>query len=282
MQRKKQKSFWSKPEGVTAFIVLFGIVALLYYFYPYIYYGLLTTVGTITFFILATVIVYVLIDTKLRNSFIRGFQNDMRAITSLFLQLEDTENPKALAERLGNNINQLEQVVNQVQLHNQSMKDLEEIYKIKGGEKSGKQLTLRPQASSKQTKAIAFANVYPKLDKLYQLLFQMGQNSVGVYRELEDAIKNNQKQVEGAVEKVEELEYVIQLVSTFNNTLDLKKGTYDADTFQQMEQWQNDGNSLLISPEELKEISSPNVTKPKPNLNKPDSQDNKYKDLFNF
>lgn len=279
MPFEKSKSFWTKPEGIVAILALTLIGLLLYLYAPFLLTLLQSTPGMIAGFVLGCIIFYILIDSKLRNMIWRGFQNDMRVLTSLFVKLEDPANPEKLSKRLAGNIQLLEGLVNRIQAKIQNLADFEEIFRIKGNPSQLKKLVLKPKKEIKGSKELSFQVAGDILQNLHQLLFSMGENSVSLYREMEKSIEQNEKKLqdENILQQTEELEYAIQLADNLVNSMDVDKGEYEAAYLLEWEKWSKSGQFLLADAQKIQKADRPGKTEPK----KPDP-DNKYKDLFNF
>lgn len=289
----KKKSFWARPEGITCVLFLGGIGALIYGILPYIADYLRTTVGVGVLLVILAAIVYVLIDSKLRASFWRSFQNDMRTLTGFFIKIENLSSATVFLKKLEALIPQLEQLVNVIQQQKQTLSDLNEMYQIK----SGKEITLKPQKAGSQPRPLKASEADKRLDNLYKLLFGMGENSVMLYKETKTAFEDEGIVAveEEAVAKVEELETVMELTTTFVQSINPNEKSYNAEAWLALEKWQKETNSPLLGEAKAQILAGKPATHPTPKENptqnpqtNPTSDpnisdsDNKYRNLFKF
>ncbi|MGD1842970.1 MAG: hypothetical protein ACFB0B_19065 [Thermonemataceae bacterium] len=273
MRKKERKSFWAKPEGITALFLLALLGVTLYLIYPFLYPLMMTTVGLIVLFILTCAIVYILIDNQIRTAFWRGFQNDMRIITGLFWQVEALPPPDSLADQLGALIHTLEEKMNQLKVYQRNVKDLIDIYEIKGETEALQ--ALQPNKRSEATQTITYEHLAKEIDTLYEFLLQQGREAVALYKQLKATPDQKGAALLRSEEEAAQFSYVVEVVTDFNEALDLKAGTYDADAFLQLRRWQK--KQVAKEKKTKKPVFQKQTTVPKTS-----KQDNKYNDLFDF
>lgn len=274
------KSFWNRAEGFTGIIFIGLLLFVLYWYFPQMLLLLTNTYTAIGFFAVISGLVYVLIDSNLRNQAWEGFKSLMRSITALFIQLENTKSLEPLIKKLEINLHALENSATAIQNKINLLKDSAELQAIKNPNKS---IIFKSQKGNKQ-KTLKIQYFLDKLDTLHTLVYQKGENSVALYRELKDKMEedNEEKEIRKIVEtnfsEVEALQNFVKVADDFLQSLNLTNKSYDDKKLIAIEKYFNVATKKATpnTPKESPQIKNTHQTPKK------DDGNNKYKDLFKF
>ena len=122
----KPKSFWKKPEGITGLLFLAAIiggVGFLAFALPW------ATILANTAYMVATiaalgVLIYMVLDPKMRNLVFYGYKSIMRVITGAFVQIDPIGILKTYVEELQNNLRKMNKQISQLRAQMHKLKEL--------------------------------------------------------------------------------------------------------------------------------------------------------------
>ncbi len=204
MEEKKQKPFWSRPEGVTGALVLaaaiFGGGFLVANFIAAIIAFVSTTMGAfISLMILGTVI-FLALDGKSRALISYMYKSGMRWLTGLFVNIDPIGILKNYVEDLKSNLAKMNRQV--AQLRGQ-MHKLQEII-LNNKKEINSNLTMASEASESNKKAqmllksrkagrlqesnVKLEDLYKKMEILYRVLTKMYENSEILAEDVADQV----------------------------------------------------------------------------------------------
>lgn len=199
------KSFWQKPEGVTGFIFMAGIVVgggyLLYKLLPYIVSILQNTIHAIILFVVLGAIIYILLDPKFRNLIWFIYKSVMRAVTGLFVNIDPIGILETYVESLYSNLNDMNSHIAKLKGQIQKIKTI-----ISTNEKEMQDsLQMAEQAKKNNNMDVVvintrqygrleesnkrFADLLGKMEILYRVLAKMYDNSGYLIKDIENEVR---------------------------------------------------------------------------------------------
>lgn len=309
------KTFWTKPEGMTGALFLAAIVAGLGYlglnFLPS-----LTEILSNTLYLVATIgvlsgVVFLAIDKQARNIVSNAYQSFMRAITGVFVRMDPISVLNSFLDELADNINELSLQIGQLRSEMRNLKSI-----MDGNESDMKMnLLLAEKARAKNDKKgliIAsrkagrlqesnrkYAALKKQMNYLYQVLTRMYEHAEILHEDTRDqiaiktieykAIQSSQKAMQGAKEiisgsnKKELFELSMQAITEdlaqksgeMERFMDLSKNFMDTMDLQNAE-FESEGLELLQNFESsLLEGTHLDLTQQKPNPELLDREDDR-------
>ncbi len=202
---KKNKSFWSRPEGILGAIILLAIIGGGGYL-------LISNLAAITAFMgnvlgLAVVILalgvllYMVLDPKMRNLVSYMYKSAMRKITSIFITIDPIGILKNYVEDMEKNLSNLDSQISNImgqisKIKNLWKKNEEEIKKNLMRAKKAKELgdeknTLLSSRKAARLRDVndKYASLLKKMDILKRLLKKMYDNSEILLEDTKDQVK---------------------------------------------------------------------------------------------
>lgn len=258
------KSFWQKPEGVTGFIFMAGIVIgggyLLYKFLPYIVSILQNTVHAIILFVALGAILYVLFDPKFRNLIWFIYKSIMRAITGLFVNIDPIGILETYIESLHKNLEEMDGHIAKLKGQIQKLKQI-----INTNQEEMKEsLLMAEQAKKANNKDMVVINtrqygrleesnkrfneLLTKMEILYRVLSKMYDNSGYLIKDIENEVRI----------KKQEREAIRSGYSAMRRAMSIIKGDPDKKMMfdQAMDAIVDDISSKIGEMERFMEVSS--------------------------
>ena len=201
----KSKSFWKRPEGVTGLVFLIALVAgggfLLFTFLPALIALAQNTLYLVGMLLVLALIVYMIVDPKMRGLIGYMYKSIMRGITSLFVTLDPIGILKNYVEDLQNNLSKMSKQIGNLRgqmrkikdMITGNAKDLDQNLKIaKKAKELGNQkqmmLASRKAARLKETNE-KYAKLHKKMEVLNRVLNKMYQNSEILLEDTKDQVK---------------------------------------------------------------------------------------------
>lgn len=201
----KRKSFWSKPEGVTGGLILFGALLgggyLLYKMLP----TLLVMAGNLLqlsiMLVTLGVVLYIALDPKLRNLIWYMYKSTMRWITGLFVKIDPIGILKSYVEDLKDNLGKMNKQIGRLrsqmhllkeQIYNNSKQidsSLEQMKKAQDGQQETVIVLKARQAGRLKESNIKLEDLYHKMEILYKILNRMYQASEVMAEDISDQVK---------------------------------------------------------------------------------------------
>ncbi|MFN8206127.1 MAG: hypothetical protein U0T82_01780 [Bacteroidales bacterium] len=199
------KTFWQKPEGVTGFIFMAGIILgggyLLYKLLPYIVSILQNTLYAVIFFAALGAVLYILLDPKFRNLIWFMYKSLMRAITGWFVLIDPIgiletyiQNLYKNHEDMNNHIATLKgqmQKIDMVIKKNQAEMEQSLLTADQAKKQGNNDLVVintrqfgRLEESNKR-----FKELYAKMEILYRVLSKMYKNTGYLIQDIENEVR---------------------------------------------------------------------------------------------
>lgn len=202
---QKIKPFWSRPEGVTGTIVLVLLAALTGYIAisatAAVLSFLTSTIGTVISLLFTGIIIFMAIDKNGRNIMRYMFQNAMRWLTGLFINIDPIGILKSYIQDLKSNLTKMSRQI--VQLRGQ-MHQLQEVI-LNNKKEIDSNLSLASEAAQNNKQAhvllksrkagrlkesnLKLEDLLAKMQILYKVLAKMFENSSILVEDVEDQVK---------------------------------------------------------------------------------------------
>lgn len=201
----KTKSFWSRPEGTTGAIFLMGLLggaAWLLFMYSGSILALLgQTVGIVGLLLVLGVIIYMVLDPKMRTLISYMYKSVMRWITGIFVTIDPIgilknyiddlkNNLKKMSKQIGGLKGQMRKLKTIVENNNADIKQnlaLARAAKSKGDQKT-LMLSTRKAARLKESNS-KYSALHSKMSVLYKVLTKMYSNSEILLEDTVDQVK---------------------------------------------------------------------------------------------
>jgi hypothetical protein len=199
------KSFWQRPEGVTGFIFMSGLILgggyLLYKLLPFIVSILHNTLHAVILFAVLGAVLFILLDPKFRNLIWYFYKSIMRALTGLFVNIDPIGILENYIESLHKNLAEMDGHIAKLKGQIQKLKlimeknDLEMKESLQVAEqakKTGKMDMVvintrqfgRLEESNKR-----FQELLTKMEILYRVLSKMYDNSGYLIKDIENEVR---------------------------------------------------------------------------------------------
>jgi predicted nucleic acid-binding Zn-ribbon protein len=198
----KPKSFWKKPEGITGLLFLAAIiggVGFLAFALPW------ATILANTAYMVATiaalgVLIYMVLDPKMRNLVFYGYKSIMRVVTGAFVQIDPIGILKTYVEELQNNLRKMNKQISQLRAQMHKLKEL--IVKNEREIKNNLQIAGKAKETNKRNVMILksrragrlkdsnmrLEELYKKMEVLYRVLTKMYENSQILAEDIKDQV----------------------------------------------------------------------------------------------
>ena len=200
----KPKSFWERPEGTTGMFVLAALVVgggiLLYSFLPTLIALAENTLYLSGMLIALSMIVYMVLDPKMRNLVGFAYKSVMRWITGLFVNLDPIGVLKSYIEHLESSLSKMDKQINQLRGQMHKLKELivtnqreiqthlKDASKARDAEKET-QMILKTRKAGRLTESnVRLDDLYKRMETLYRILTKMRDASYIMSEDLKDQI----------------------------------------------------------------------------------------------
>ena len=204
MTEQKQKSFWSRPEGVTGAIFLaaliFGVGYITLASLGALLSFMTTTLGAfISLMVLGTVI-FMALDGKTRTLVSYMYKSAMRWITGLFVQIDPIGILKSYVEDLKSNLTKMNRQIAQLrgQMHKlqeiilNNKKEIDTNLSMASeaaqANKQAHVLLKSRKAGRLQDSNVKLEDLYRKMEVLYRVLAKMYENSEILVEDVQDQV----------------------------------------------------------------------------------------------
>lgn len=198
----QQKSFWKKPEGVTGLLFLVAIlggIGFLATTLPWaaILANTLYMAGVIA---VLGILIYMVLDPKMRNLIFYMYKSVMRAITGMFVQIDPIGILKSYVEELQNNLRKMNKQISQLraQMHKlkevivKNERDISSNLKLAGKAKETNKrnvMILKSRRAGRlKDSNIRLEELYKKMEVLYRVLTKMYENSQILAEDIKDQV----------------------------------------------------------------------------------------------
>lgn len=201
----KPKSFWKKPEGVTGAIIMGGLIIggglLLFNILPALVAAAQSTLYLAGMLLALGVIIYMVLDPKMRNLVWYMYKSVMRWITGLFVQIDPIGILKSYVEDLKNNLRKMNKQISQLRGQMHKLKEI--IYNNKKSIESNLNLASKAKQKNKKAQVILksrkagrlkesnmrLEDLYKKMEVLYRVLTKMYENSEVMMEDIKDQVE---------------------------------------------------------------------------------------------
>ena len=259
----KPKSFWERPEGTTGMFVLAALVVgggiLLYSFLPTLIALAENTLYLSGMLIALSMIVYMILDPKMRNLVGFAYKSLMRWITGLFVNLDPIGVLKSYIEHLESSLSKMDKQINQLRGQMHKLKELivtnqreiqthlKDASKARDAEKETQMILKTRKAGRLQESNVRLDDLYKRMETLYRILTKMRDASYIMSEDLKDQI----------LVKETERKAILASHSAMNSAMSILKGDPDKRVMFDMalEAIANDVSSKVGEMEEFMSMS---------------------------
>lgn len=204
LQEMKPKTFWEKPEGTTGMIFLAtGIVAGGYFLFKSLPFLISLASNTLYLgFLLVALaaLVYMVLDSKMRQMVFYIYRGIMRWITGIFVQIDPIGVLKTYVEELRGNLGKMNEQITRLkgQMVNlktiidtnakQIQNDLSLASKAKETDKQAMMVLKARKAGRLQESNMKLDDLYKKMEIMYRVLGKMYENSEIMLEDIKDQV----------------------------------------------------------------------------------------------
>jgi phage shock protein A len=203
-QQFTPKTFWQRPEGTTGMLFMGGILLgggyLLYKILPTLISLLENTLYAGLLMGALALVIYMVLDPKVRGIFSYGYKAIMRWITGIFVQIDPIGILKSYIEDLQDNLVKMNKQISQ--LRGQMFKLKEVMTKNQQEIKNSLNLATRAKETDNQSMMVLKArragrlqdsnmkydDLYKKMEILYRVLTKMYENSEIMLEDIKDQV----------------------------------------------------------------------------------------------
>lgn len=204
-EQMKPKSFWQRPEGVTGMIFLAALIigggVLLSSALPALIALAQNTLYLAGMLAVLGVIVYMVLDPKMRNLVWYMYKSVMRWMTGLFVQIDPIGILKSYVDELKNNLRKMNKQISQLRgqmhklqevIHN-NRKDIQTnlnlASKAKSSNKEAIMILKSRKAGRLKESNMRLEDLYKKMEILYRVLTKMYENSQILMEDIKDQVE---------------------------------------------------------------------------------------------
>ena len=204
IQEFKPKSFWQRPEGVTGMLFMGGIIL----GGGYLLYRILPTLISLTenilylsgLLIALAVVIYMVLDPRMRNLVWYFYKSVMRWFTGLFVQIDPIGILKSYVEDLESNLTKMNKQIGILKGQMHKLKEMitnnqKEIQnnlsmanRAKDQDQQGMMVLKARRAGRLQDSNMKLDDLYKKMEILYKVLGKMYDNSAILKEDIADQI----------------------------------------------------------------------------------------------
>lgn len=199
------KSFWKRPEGVTGFLILAGLLIgggyLAFKALPF----LISLTSNVVFLggllLVLGAIIYVILDPKMRTICWYMYKSAMRWLTSLFVKIDPIGILKSYVEDLKDNLGKMNKQITRLrsqmhllkeQIHNNKKQIDESLNQAEEAKNEDKQniLVLKSRHAGRLKESnLKLEDLYAKMNILYKVLARMYENSEVLSEDISSQVK---------------------------------------------------------------------------------------------
>ncbi|WP_367389922.1 hypothetical protein [Lewinella sp. LCG006] len=198
----KSKSFWQRPEGVTGLIFLAALVAGGAYLlttinWAAIFANTLALAGTLG---ILGIIVYMVLDPKMRALVSFGYKSIMRWITGIFVRVDPIGILKSYVDELQGNLRKMNKQISQLRAQMHKLKEiivnnqreiqsnLQLASKAKETQKTNVMILKSRRAGRLKESNLKLEDLYKRMEVLYRVLTKMYENSQILAEDIKDQV----------------------------------------------------------------------------------------------
>lgn len=203
-EHRNLRSFWQRPEGITGGLVIVSLLVILGFLIIYsgsLLTQLLTTPIGLTFFLIFLgLVLYVILDTRMRDMIWYFYKNSMRWITGLFVKIDPIRILSSYVEDLNDNIRKMRRQMGQLRgqmhqlreiIYNNEKQIQEEIVLADEARRQNKEnvLLLKTRKVARlRDSTDRLEDLYNRMEVLYQVLEKMYENSEILLEDVRDQV----------------------------------------------------------------------------------------------
>ena len=200
----KPKSFWERPEGTTGMFVLAALLVgggiLLYNVLPTLISLAENTLYLSGMLITLSMIIYMILDPKMRNLVGFAYKSLMRTITGIFVNLDPIGVLKSYIESLESSLGKMDKQINQLRGQMHKLKELivnnqkeiqlhlKDATKARDAAKETQMILKTRKAGRLQDSNVRLDDLYKRMESLYRILTKMRDASYIMSEDLKDQI----------------------------------------------------------------------------------------------
>lgn len=201
-QQLKPKSFWKRPEGITGLIFLAALLAGAGYLittlpWATIFANTLYLAGTLA---VLGIVVYMVLDPKMRGLISYAYKGFMRWITGLFVQIDPIGILKSYVDELQGNLRKMNKQISQLrgQMHKlkeiivnnqrEIQSNLQLASKAKKTNKTNVMILKSRRAGRLKESNMRLEDLYKKMEVMYRVLTKMYENSQILAEDIKDQV----------------------------------------------------------------------------------------------
>lgn len=223
------KPFWQRPEGITGIIVLGALLAgagyLIFTFLPVIISMTENILYLSGMLIGLAILIYMIIDPRMRNLFFYGYKAIMRWFTGLFIQIDPIGILKSYVEDLEKNLSKMSKqigklrgqmhVLNEIIFNNKKeiQSNLTLASKAKEVNKEAVMILKSRKAGRLQDSNIRLEDLYKKMEILYRVLTKMYENSEILKEDIADQVEVKQQEREAMMASHSAMKSAMSVIS---------------------------------------------------------------------
>lgn len=205
MHTGKGKSFWQRPEGMTGLIFLLLIAVggsfLVYSSLATIYALLESTIGLVSFLLVLSLLIYMLLDSKTRTLVGYMYRSLMRWITGFFVKIDPIEILKSYVQDLKGNLSKMKRQIARLrgQMHrlnemifnnNREIENkLSQANQAKDSNKKAQMILMSRKAGRLKESNMKLEDLYRKMEIVFRVLSKMYENSAILVEDIEDQVR---------------------------------------------------------------------------------------------
>lgn len=203
-EHRNLRSFWQRPEGITGGLVIVSLLVILGFLIIYsgsLLTQLLTTPIGLTFFLIFLgLVLYVILDTRMRDMIWYFYKKSMRWITGLFVKIDPIRILSSYVEDLNDNIRKMRRQMGQLRgqmhqlreiIYNNEKQIQEEIVLADEARRQNKEnvLLLKTRKVARlRDSTDRLEDLYNRMEVLYQVLEKMYENSEILLEDVRDQV----------------------------------------------------------------------------------------------
>ncbi|GAA5224994.1 coiled-coil domain-containing protein [Membranihabitans marinus] len=230
---KSNKSFWQRPEGVTGGIVLGGIVlagfVILNVLMPYLTQIAMSWLGLSIMLIVLGLVLYMVLDKKMRNLIWYFYKSAMRWITGFFVKIDPIailksyvaelqENVKRMHRQIGQLRGQMHQLKEMIYNNQKEIKaNIEQASEAKDNNKRNVMILKSRKAGRLKESNMRLEDLYNRMEILFRVLKKMYENSEILMEDIKDQVSI----------KEQERKAIIAGQNAMRSAMDIIKGDGD-------------------------------------------------------
>ena len=204
MSEIKPKSFWKRPEGVTGTLFLAALAIgggiLISSAIGSILAFLSTTAGLVVSLLVLGTIIFMTLDSKVRNLVWYMYKSTMRWITGLFVQINPIAILNSYVDDLKDNLKKMNKQINKLRGQMHKLKEmitnnqkaiasnLDLANKAKMKNKQAQVILKSRKAGRLKESNMKLEDLYRKMEVLYRVLTKMYENSEILMEDVQDQV----------------------------------------------------------------------------------------------